>query len=300
MTMRTQSDRLIDEQVQRFHRDGFLNAGMVLSEAEVLELGDALAAVIAKGPDGFAGVKPHPVLFHDMAATRDGEGNVVSENPNYQIVNIWQCAEPFRRLLWHPLVIRAISQLTGFTDLQIWHDQVQYKPAKTGGSTPWHQDAPLWPSIEPMTPVSAWIPLDNADVDNGCMWMVPGSHLWGNQMEFLGSAAAHLKTRDAFANLPAFTPPADAPIQSVTAQPCPVKRGEVHFHRSLTWHGSPFNQSDRPRQAVAIHYMTSEAIFTGRDHVMRQFIDLQVGQRMLDAGAYFPVVCRENEPVTVA
>jgi phytanoyl-CoA hydroxylase len=296
MSVAVQPDRLDDAQVQQFHRDGFLNAGMVLSDEEVGELSEALAAVIERGPDGFSESEPRPVLYRDMGAGYDADGKTISRNPNYQIVNIWECSPPFERLIRHPFIVRAIHQLTGFGDLQVWHDQVQYKPAQTGGATAWHQDAPLWPSIEPMTPVSAWIPMDTADVENGCMWMVPGSHRWENQIEFLGTAA-HLKTRDEFSNLPAFNPPADVPIQSVSTRPCPVRRGEVHFHHSLTWHGSPFNQSDRPRQAVAIHYMTSEAVFTGRDHVMREFISLDPGQPMSETGPHFPVVCRRGEPV---
>ena len=296
MTTALLTDQLSDGQVDQFQRDGFLNAGTVLSEEEVAELSDALAAVIGRGPGGFSDDEPRPVHYVNMAAVLDENGNDVSENSNYQIVNIWECSAPFARLIRHPFIVRAICQLTGFSDLQVWHDQVQYKPAQTGGSTAWHQDAPLWPAIEPMTPVSAWVPMDDADEQNGCMWMVPGSHRWGNQQDWLAQWD-HLKTLDEFANLPAFSPPADSPIQTVNPRPCPVKRGEVHFHHSLTWHGSPFNQSTRPRQALAIHYMTSEARFTGRDHVMCRFIDLEPGEPMLNAGPHFPVVCRDGEPV---
>ena len=241
MSIATNTDHLSDLQVGQFHRDGFLNAGMVLSDAEITELSDALAGVIERGPEGFSDGEPGPVLYRDMGAGYESDGRQVSKNPNYQIVNIWECSQP-------------------------------------------------------MTPVSAWIPLDTADEENGCMWMVPGSHRWGNQMEFLVSAAG-LKTLDEFSSLPPFDPPAGAPIQAVTTRPCPVQRGEVHFHHSLTWHGSPFNQSTRPRQALAIHYMTSEAVFTGRDHPMRQFISLDIGESMIDAGPHFPVACRNGEPI---
>jgi len=167
---------LSKQQIEQFHRNGFLNGGPALDEATVAELSDALNAVIKKGPDGFSKDEPHPVLYRDLSGT-------ASAKPVWQIVNIWEASEPFRRLIHHPFIVKAISQLTGFGDLQVWHDQVQYKPADYGGATTWHQDAPLWPSIEPMTPVSAWIPFDDAEIDNGCMWMVPGSHRWGNQME---------------------------------------------------------------------------------------------------------------------
>lgn len=280
---------LTDRQVQDFARDGYLNAGRLLRDDEVCELSDALNEVIAIGPNGFPAAGPRPVLFRNL-------GNS-DATPVWQIVNIWEASEPFKRLMFHPFIVSTISRLTGFGDLQVWHDQVQYKPANAGGATGWHQDAPLWPSIEPMTPVSAWIPFDDATEENGCMWMVPGSHHWGNCREYL-STQSHLKNLQEFANVgEGFSAPADAPIRDIRAVPRPVLRGEVHFHHSLTWHGSPTNLSPRPRRAVAIHYMTSEAVFTGRDHPMRQFIAVDVGTPMRHAGEHFPIVCRDGRPV---
>jgi ectoine hydroxylase-related dioxygenase (phytanoyl-CoA dioxygenase family) len=222
------------------------------------------------------------------------------DKPVWQIVNIWEASKAFQRLTYHPLIVKAISQLTGENNLMVWHDQIQYKPAEFGGATTWHQDAPLWPIIKPMTPVSAWIPFDNADEENGCMWMVPGSHKWGNQMEFLRTQS-NLKTLEDFKKLAQFQPPADAEIKEVEVISRPVKRGAVSLHHSLTWHGSPFNESTRPRQAVAIHYMTNEARYVaGGDHLMKQFVEMEDGAPMTEAGAHFPVVCKSGEPVTMA
>ncbi|MCE9612669.1 MAG: phytanoyl-CoA dioxygenase family protein [Lentisphaerae bacterium] len=291
---------LSDAQAAQFQRDGFLNGGRMLGDADVAELTGALDAVIAKGPNGFAAGEPQPVLFRDLVAKRyDGTttGREVSHTPVWQIVNIWEAAPAFRRLLFHPFIIEAISQLTGFGDLQVWHDQVQYKPPQTGGATGWHQDAPLWPSIEPMTPVTAWIPFDDADEANGCMWMVPGSHAWGNQMPYLATLT-EVKQLPAFSRIGGdFQVPAGAPARDVRVVPCPVRRGEVHFHHSLTWHGSPENHSSRPRRAIAIHYMTSAARYTGRQHPMQPFIQVGVGEAMLGAGPHFPIVCRAGRPV---
>jgi phytanoyl-CoA hydroxylase len=74
----------------------------------------------------------------------------------------------------------------------------------------------------------------------------------------------------------------------------------VHFHHCLTWHGSPINRSERPRRAIAIHYMSSDARFTGREHVMGQFISLKKGQRMAEAGPHFPTVLRAGMPVAAS
>jgi hypothetical protein len=287
-----------DEQVAQFQRDGFLNGGPMLSPEEVQELSVALDEIIRRGPDGFRSDEPRPVLFRDLNGSGDSMGGMQGAGrPVWQIVNMWEASDPFRQLLHNPAIVEAISRLSGFRDLQVWHDQVQYKPPLSGGATPWHQDAPLWPAIEPMTPVSAWIPLDDADLANGCMWMVPGSHRWGNQQAFLNTLG-HLKNIEDFTKFPLFSPPTDAPVHVLEARPCPVRRGSVHFHHSLTWHGSPTNRSERPRRAIAIHYMSSDARHTGREHVMSQFIAVKAGERMEKAGPHFPRVLRGGALVT--
>lgn len=279
---------LSQEQIDAFGRDGCLTADGIFDESELGELTASLDRVLDKGPDGFTEDEPRPVSYRDL-----GGGEGVSANPVWQIVNIWEAEKAFERLVYHPFIVKAISQLTGQQDLMVWHDQVQYKPAGYGGATRWHQDAPLWPIIKPMTPVSAWIPFDDADEENGCMWMVPGSHKWGNQMDFLRTQGELTKLHE-FGDLDGFEPPEGA----VKARPWPVKRGSVSFHHSVTWHGSPFNESDRPRRAIAIHYMTGQARFDAQgQHLMKQFVELEDGEPMAKAGAHFPVVCRQGEPL---
>lgn len=281
---------LNQQQIDEFDRDGFLTVGNLLTDGEVVELSDALDRVLATGPDGFAEGEPQPVSFRSLSG---------DEHPVWQIVNIWEASTAFEKLIYHPAIVEGISQLTGHRNLMVWHDQIQYKPAQYGGSTHWHQDAPLWPIIKPMTPVSAWIPFDDATEENGCMWMVPGSHKWGNQIEFLRTQG-DLSLLENFKDIQGFEPPADAETRVVEAQPRPVMRGEVSFHHSLTWHGSPFNQSTRPRRAIAIHYMTGEARFdAGGDHLMKQFVDLPDNAPMAEAGAHFPTVCRDGKPLGV-
>jgi ectoine hydroxylase-related dioxygenase (phytanoyl-CoA dioxygenase family) len=141
------------------------------------------------------------------------------------------------------------------------------------------QDAPLWPNILPNTMITAWIPFDDVVAETGAMWMLPGSHRWGDQIEEVkarqeglpvssGSGAAGL-TSTSKSERPVFTlegfgdlPMDDfAPLQggpSPVARPCPVAKGQVHFHHSLTWHGSPSNTSVRRRRAIGIHYMPAE------------------------------------------
>jgi len=73
-----------------------------------------------------------------------------------------------------------------------------------------------------------------------------------------------------------------------------VKRGEVHYHHAMTWHGSPSNKSGRPRRAIALHFMTEETHYVASgDHVMKPLVEVADGQKM--EGLHFPLVwSREN------
>ena len=261
---------LTSSQIDEFHCNGFLNGGRILTDRELEALRADLDHILEKGPDGFTSEEPQPVSFRNMSQRGDESAALAV----WQIVNIWEASPAFGRLIYHPSIVKGISRLTDALNLMVWHDQIQYKPANHGGATRWHQDAPLWPIILPMTPVSAWIALDDADEENGCMWMVPGSYKWGDQMDFLRTQQ-HLEQREEFMNIEGFAPPADSEVKAVAPQPRPVKSGEVSFHHSLTWHGSPFNRSDRPRRAIAIHYMTGESRFVASgQHLMKQFVTL--------------------------
>lgn len=261
---------LSDEQVEAFQRDGYVNGGRALSDDEVETLRTELARVIED--DGKADVK-QPVLLRNLSKD--------AAHPVWQIVNIWEASPAYQKLISTPKIVEEIAQLTGAPKLKVWHDQIQYKPAETGGVNMWHQDAPLWPIIRPMTEVSAWVALDDVDEGNGCMSMVPGSHQWGNQMDFIRSLDSYEAMPDQFEG---------KPVKVVRR---PVKKGEVHYHHALTWHGSHANTSDRPRRAIAIHYMTHETHFVASgEHVMKPFVEVEDGEVM--AGEHFPEVWGEG------
>ena len=77
--------------------------------------------------------------------------------------------------------------------------------------------------------------------------------------------------------------------QPVYVVSCPVKKGHVHFHHSLTWHGSGANVSNRPRRAIALHFMTEETIYDASgNHPMKPFITVADGAKMI--GEAFPLV----------
>ncbi|HVU15047.1 MAG TPA: phytanoyl-CoA dioxygenase family protein, partial [Phototrophicaceae bacterium] len=227
---------LSEEKVQQFKVNGFVNGGKVLDDATVDVLRDEIMRVIDDRDN--PNVK-QPLLLHNL--NRNSDAMV------WQIVNIWEASEPFRKLMYQPEIVSSIAQLMDASEVRLWHDQIQYKPAKIGGVNMWHQDSPYWPILTPMTSeITAWVALDDVAEDNGCMSMVPGSYLWGNNIDFLHT----LKSYDAM--------PGEFDGHELKVVSCPVNKGEVHFHHALTWHGSHANTSGRPRRAIALHYMSGE------------------------------------------
>ena len=257
---------LSDQAVAEFQRDGYVNGGTALSEDEVETLRNELTRVIE---DDQKENVPQPVLLRNLSPDED--------HPVWQIVNIWEASGPYEDLTGNTKIVEEIAQLTQAKALKVWHDQIQYKPAETGGVNMWHQDAPLWPIILPMTEVSAWVALDDVDESNGCMSIVPGSHRWGNQISFVRS-------------LPSFEDiPEEFDGHTIEVVRRPVKKGEVHYHHALTWHGSHANTSNRPRRAIAIHYMTDETRFVASgEHVMKPYVTVADGDLL--EGDHFPAV----------
>lgn len=259
---------LSEAQVAEFRERGMLLGPAVYSDAEADALRDRMHDIV----EGRAPGKPE--LLRNM--TNNDEKVVI------QIVNAWEADPLFRRHAYNPAICEMVAQLIGHPVLRVWHDQVQYKPPRVGGPTTWHQDHPYWPIIQPADLVSAWVALEDADVENGCMWMVPRSHLWGPHKG--GTIGTDEET---------FAPQPDLSLipsnDYVEPVPCPVRKGQVMFHHCLTWHGSPRNRSERSRPAIAVHYMPGYTRYEPtRTHVMERRVTVPAGEELV--GEHFPTV----------
>ena len=258
---------LTTEQVEQYRRSGFVNGGPLLDEPTVAALQAEVLRVIDERDNPAV---PQPVLLRDIS----GEAGLSI----WQIVNIWEASPAFRALAGQPALLEMAAQLSGAQQLRIWHDQIVYKPKDAGGSLNWHQDSPQWDLLQPKTEqVTAWIALDDAEADNGCMVMVPGSHRWGDKWSTLIDLREQNPLPERFEG------------HDVHLMLCPVKKGQVHFHHPLTWHSSGTNYSSRPRRAIAIHFMTEKVIYDpSGTHPMKPFVHVAAGA-MLE-GEAFPKV----------
>ena len=151
------TELLTRDQIAQFHRDGFLNYGApVLTDDELNDLRDALARVMRGESEG----------------APDANRNLLGKDSELvvtQVVNIWEAEPAFAAHLYNDRIVPMVAALMGSDTIRVWHDQIQIKPPIVGGPTIWHQDFPYWPVIAPADLVSAWVALEDADVENGCM-----------------------------------------------------------------------------------------------------------------------------------
>lgn len=265
---------LTSQQLQDFHNNGFVKGSRVLTDEQVEVLRAETLRVIEDHTQG-------TVRERQPVQTANLSGN--PETPVWQIVNIWEGSQAFEDLLVHnSSLLTEVAQLMqaemNAQEIRLFHDQIQYKPAQTGGVNMWHQDSPYWPILQPKdVQLTAWVALDDVDEENGCMSMVPGSQRWGDKVAFLHTLKDFGAMPDSFEEHP------------VAVKTCPVEKGVVHFHHPLTWHGSGANKSGRPRRAIALHFMTEKAVYDAeRVHCMKPFVESAPNETV--AGAHFPLV----------
>lgn len=159
-------------------------------------------------------------------------------------------AAPFTRLLLHPPLLEAYQALIG-PNVQLHHTKLLAKPAAKGGGFPMHQDYPYFPhERHSMMAVSVY--LDDADDENGCIRVVPGSHKLGPLACDPGGV---------------YLPPEEYPLSAGVS--CPAKAGDALFFNYLTVHGSPPNRSERPRRNILIQVRDPNDRPTDEVHISR-------------------------------
>ena len=157
----------------------------------------------------------------------------------------------FKELAAHPELSKVVQLLIG-EDLLLFRSTLMLKPALHGSSHGLHQDSAYWP-MDPPTLVTVSIALSDATEENGCIQVIPRSHLWG--MQGWGHIA-----RDQDAEL------SDRKDVDLSDQiSVPLQAGDVLMFHSLLVHGSGPNKSSKPRHTAlyayfppTVHYMPGE------------------------------------------
>jgi phytanoyl-CoA hydroxylase len=167
--------------------------------------------------------------------------------------------DPVFKKFSHSEKLRELANV----DLQL-EDQVIiqsvyiFKHARIGAGLHLHQDS-SFTYTEPDSCVGFWFALEDANTENGCLWVQPGGHRTSLRERFYrtedgGTAMAKLDT---------------TPFSMEDFIPLEVKKGTCIVLHGLLPHYSLNNTSGQSRQAFAIHTISTKANYPSDNWLQR-------------------------------
>jgi len=219
--------------IDHFHRYGYLIIKDAFQTAEVeAALAGMRDLMDGKCPD-FRAIQFEPALAkqkQDM--TTDQRRDAIRK------IFRFVAYEPrLKAMATYPALIKVLEQIMQDTP-ELFQDMALVKPPRYGSEKPWHQDCAYFNLPEETTVVGVWIALDEATFENGCLHIIPGSHLQGPMI--------HFKRRDWQIC------DTDVPVAQDTI--VPLKPGDCLLWHGLLHHGSHANRSNQRRRALQFHY----------------------------------------------
>jgi non-haem Fe2+, alpha-ketoglutarate-dependent halogenase len=147
-------------------------------------------------------------------------------------------------LIRHPAILDAIEDVLG-PNLLVWSSSFFTKEAHDPAYVSWHQDSTYWGLSSPDV-VTAWVAFSPSTIENGCMRVIPGSHL-----------KDQLPHKDTFAPNNLLTRGQEVQVNVVESDAVnvPLAPGEFSLHHVRLVHGSLENRSNDRRIGFAIRYV---------------------------------------------
>lgn len=154
--------------------------------------------------------------------------------------------------------LAAVARGLGLQDPRVWQSMYIFKQPGIGGEVRWHQDATFFETT-PITVTTFWFALEDATIDNGCLWVEPGGHRGPMRERFVrdGDDIRMEKLSD-------MPWPDDS-----TAVPLEAAAGSlVCFHGLLPHYSAP-NRSPVSRHAYTLHATDAISSYSPQNWIQR-------------------------------
>jgi len=204
-------------QIQFFEEHGYVTGVPIHGEVEVARIRQAF----------------------DELEEREGKENcaIGLQGRHVDVRFIWELAS-------HSAIVDCIEALMGHDVMVLsTHFFCKY-PGTTEQFVAWHQDVTYW-GLEPPYALTAWYAVDDSDVENGCMRVIPGSHRQG--------IVEHGKSARA-GNQLSINQEVSVEIDESSAVDLELKAGQISLHHGHLIHSSNPNCSGRRRCGLTLRY----------------------------------------------
>lgn len=255
---------LSSEQVEKFYKDGYLIIEQFLTDAECNTLRDACHRIVKE-----ADFSQHPKVTFDTTENKqatddyfitsgdkvrfffeegvvrtDGQLNCPKEKSLNKIGHALHNLVPEFKKATFSDKVKAIAKSLDLEKPAVVQSMYIFKQPRIGGTVVPHRDSSFL-YTEPLKLYGIWIALEDACVDNGCLWFVPGSHQEKTSLRLLRK-----ETESGVTTVLEGQTPQNKPEEFIAT---PVKKGGLILIHGDVVHKSEQNQSNRSRNIYTFH-----------------------------------------------
>ncbi|HEY3234740.1 MAG TPA: phytanoyl-CoA dioxygenase family protein [Polyangiaceae bacterium] len=213
--------------IEQFQELGYFVTGVVFDPHELDELAQDMERVYEEDL---------------VELERNGTPEQVEMHKNQRSYDHFHERSPVaRRFVKKPFYCEASRTFIG-DEVDLYWNQAMSKPPARGRTFGWHQDSG-YAVTEPLHYITCWTAVSDSTIDNGCVWIIPGSHRWG-----LLPHVRQPSTADTYPGLTAQFSDESGAI------PVPLRAGQVAIFSSLMLHKSGPNTSRSIRRGFIPQY----------------------------------------------
>jgi phytanoyl-CoA hydroxylase len=205
-------------------------------------------------------------FFEEEAFDADGSLTVPKEQSINKIGHALHDLDPvFERFSYTPELAEVAADV-GLTEAQALQSMYIFKQPSIGGEVGCHQDATFL-YTEPITVTGFWFALEDATLENGCLWAAPGAHRGPLRRVFKRAAGGGTEFEE--------LDPTPLPTPPDELQPLPVPAGTMIVLDGRLPHWSDANRSPKSRHAYSLHCISPAAEYPAWNWLQRPDLPLR-------------------------
>jgi len=172
--------------------------------------------------------------------------------------------DPIFSTFSHQKLLGDILTDIGMTTPQVRQSMYIFKQPRIGGIVNWHQDASFF-FTTPQSVITLWFAVEDATLENGCLWVEPAGHL--------GPLRERFNLHDLQTTMVELD---KSPWPTETSgKPVEVKAGSLVIFQGLLPHYSAPNRSSKSRQAFTLHVTDGECEYAAENWLQAKKLPLR-------------------------
>ena len=193
-------------------------------------------------------------FFEEEAVDDTGALQVNKSRSINKIGHALHRLDPVFQAFSHGPELAQLAAALGLQQPLVHQSQVIFKQPHIGGEVGWHQDASFFVTT-PQTVTTFWFALEDATLDNGCLWVEPGGHRGGR-----GVLREQYRCEGGRLRMQALNSTPWPDTRQALALPVPA--GTLLCFDGLLPHFSAANRSPRSRLAYTLHATDGRAAYS--------------------------------------